>query len=239
MLVVARGSVVVARGSVVVALIPVGPRFEPSCPWNTRGTKRSSGSTVGWTAASTRRMGTPPEGEFEAHRDGDSGQHLQADALGKTVLDHRPHRLAHSGDLAQMGLGLERRQSGIAQIDAEMKDHVLDRDWLVAKVVRHRGIGPDPAQRARIDRSSLDAGLATITLGDEYDPRAMDGGAFPRRADRGPSRADRGPSRAGRWSGHAWARTHLATIWPCPSRAEGGTVAAESRLTAPRGGPIA
>ena len=93
------------------------------------------------------------------HRPRDPREHLQANTLGKAILDHRPDRLADARRLAKMRLRLEAHESRHPDVDPEMHDDSLDRLGLVAKEVGHRSIPPHGHHPGRIPaftRASLD-----------------------------------------------------------------------------------
>jgi hypothetical protein len=140
-------------------IIPAGGGLETSGSWDPARTTRSANATVlgrsakpGWMAARSQENVDPQDSR-------DTRQDLQTDALGQSILDHRPCALADPAGPAQPRLGLEPGKPQLAQLAGEVEDHLLDRLGLVTELVRHSGIRPCDPYRWLISPSPL-AGIA-------------------------------------------------------------------------------
>lgn len=121
----------------------MGAWFEAPRAWNLRGALEAPATTVRLEVTGAGFVWTTAQEKVDLERGGDVRQQLEANAFSQAVFDHGDHALAHAAPFAEALLGCESLKPDVPKVDAEVQDHVLDRDGLFTKVVWHTPVKQD------------------------------------------------------------------------------------------------
>ena len=131
--------------------VPIRARLESPGARYAGGAANAASATVRRHAASAWRVRARSQHQIEVERRRDSRRDLEPDALGQAVLDHGPCPLTHAAGVTETCLRFESHQASVTQVEAKVKDHVLDWHQLIAQGIWHRGIPAGGHQPSLID----------------------------------------------------------------------------------------